>query len=267
MTQTCSATAPGWGRARLMSALVGILLAGVTLIGGLVALIRDPRDAALPYDDYVAQPVPAHPRTSVRDAIAAAPMLDAAPADARRGTPSLTTPEPLAIPAPTTQGPAEVPSGFPHTPTGAVGQLAAIDATVLTAMDIPVARDVYDHWTLPGAPALEAWGPTAAVRAFRTASNTTGPVAVAVTPVAAQIKGTDGPDWVLACVLHRIDAALTRAASIAYGRCERLQWSDDRWVVAPGPSPAAAPSTWPGTDLAAAAGWRPWRTTTDQDPR
>lgn len=260
MPSTWSATAPGWGRARLLSALAGILLAAVTLVGGLVALVRDPGDGALPYDDYVAQPVPAYPRTSVRDAIAATPMLDVTPADARRGIPSVTGPDPIAIPAPTTKGSAEVPSGFPHTPAGALGQLAAIDTTVLTAMDIPVARHVHDDWTLPGAPALETWAPTAAVRAFRTASNTTGPVAVAVNPVAAQVKGTDGPDWVLACVLYRIDAAVTRAASIAYGRCERLQWSQDRWVVAPGPAPAAAPATWPGTDLAAAAGWRPWHT-------
>ena len=260
MPTSWSATAPGWGRARLLSALVGILLAFVILVGGLVGLIRDAADGTLPYDDNVTPTFAADDRTSVRDAIAAAPMLDVTPADARRGTPSVTAPAPLTIPPPTTKGPASVPSGFPHTPAGAVGQLAAIDTTVLTAMNIPVARDVHDDWTIPGAPALEAWPPTAAVRAFRTASNTTGPVAVAVNPVAAQLKGSDGPDWVLACVLYRIDAAVTRAASVAYGRCERLEWREDRWVVAPGPAPAGAPATWPGTDLAAAAGWRPWRT-------
>ena len=260
MPQTWSATAPGWGRARLLSTLVGILLAALTLIGGVVALIRDAADDTLPYDDYVAATVAADARTSYRDAVAGAPMLDVAPADARGGIPSVAPTDPIDIPAPTTSGPAQVPSGFPHTPAGAIGQLAAIDTTVLTAMDIPVARAVHDAWTLPGAPALEAWVPTAAVRAFRTASNTTGPVAVAITPVAAQVKGRDGPDWVLACVLYRIDAAVTRTATIAYGRCERLQWQHDRWVVAPGPAPASAPSTWPGTDLARAAGWRPWRT-------
>ena len=82
--------------------------------------------------------------------------------------------------------------------------------------------------------------------------------ALVVTPVAAQVKGSDGPDWVLACVLLDVQATLTRQARIAYGHCERMQWTGQRWVIAPGPAPARAPSTWPGTDLAAAAGWRTW---------
>ena len=82
--------------------------------------------------------------------------------------------------------------------------------------------------------------------------------ALVVTPVAAQVKGSDGPDWVLACVLLDVQATLTRQARIAYGHCERMQWTGQRWVIAPGPAPARAPSTWPGTDSAAAAGWRTW---------
>jgi len=63
---------------------------------------------------------------------------------------------------------------------------------------------------------------------------------------------------VLACVLLRVDATIARSASIAYGHCERLQWSDSRWQIAPGAQPALAPSTWPGTDQAARAGWLTW---------
>ena len=62
-------------------------------------------------------------------------------------------------------------------------------------------------------------------------------------------RAPTGPDWVLACVLLRVDATIARSASIAYGHCERLQWADQcRWQIAPGAQPAPAPSTWPGTE-------------------
>ena len=85
------------------------------------------------------------------------------------------------------------------------------------------------------------------------------------TPVAAQIKGSDGRDWVLACVLLRLAAVAASSASVAYGHCEPMQWHHDRWQVAPGARPAPAPSTWPGTDLARRAGWRTWLPTGGQD--
>jgi len=83
-------------------------------------------------------------------------------------------------------------------------------------------------------------------------------VLVSATPVAAQIKGSDGPDWVLGCVLLDVHATIVTDARIGYGHCERLQWAGDRWLIASGASPAAAPSTWPGSDLSIRAGWRTW---------
>jgi hypothetical protein len=83
--------------------------------------------------------------------------------------------------------------------------------------------------------------------------------AVVTTPIAAQVKGTDGSDWVLACVLLDIKARLATQARIAYGHCERMQWTPQeggRWLLGPGTEPARAPSTWPGTDLAVQAGWK-----------
>lgn len=258
---TFSATAPGWGRVRLLISLVGIVLAVLMLIGGLVVLIADTdRQEPPPRGSAPTRAITVHSGASTRDDIAAAPMLKVTPADARRGTPSATIGDPIEVPPPTTQGPAKVPAGFPHSAVGAIGQLAAIDTTVLSTMSLSDAAAVHDAWTLPGAVPLQGWAPTDAVRSFRAASGTTGPVPVAAKPVAAQVKGTDGADWVLACVLYRVDAAVARAATVAYGRCERLQWQTKRWLVAAGPGPAAAPSTWPGTDLAHAAGWRPWIT-------
>ena len=41
--------------------------------------------------------------------------------------------------------------------------------------------------------------------------------AVVATPVAAQVKGVDGTDWVLACVLLDVKAQISTQARIAYG--------------------------------------------------
>ena len=84
---------------------------------------------------------------------------------------------------------------------------------------------------------------------------------VTVTPAAAQVKATDGPDWVVACVLSEVRAVINVEARMGFGYCERMQWDGSRWLIAPGEPPAVAPSTWPGTDLAFAAGWRTWATT------
>ena len=48
---------------------------------------------------------------------------------------------------------------------------------------------------------------------------------VTATPVAAQVKGTDGDDWALACVLLDVRATITATARIGYGHCERMQWA------------------------------------------
>ena len=81
-------------------------------------------------------------------------------------------------------------------------------------------------------------------------------VFVSASPAAGQIKGVDGPDWVLACVLLDVQATIVTDARIGYGHCERMQWTDGRWMIAPGTPPAPAPSVWPGSELALQAGWR-----------
>jgi hypothetical protein len=68
----------------------------------------------------------------------------------------------------------------------------------------------------------------------------------------------------VACVLLDVTVTVATEARAAYGHCERLQWADYRWVIAPGEAPASAPSTWPGTDLATAAGWRTLTTSTEE---
>jgi hypothetical protein len=214
---------------------------------------------------------------SRRDAIAARPMLAVDPAAGRSGIPAAVPAPGIAIPPATATGPSRVPTGFPRTPAGAVGQLAAIETSVLSAMSLPGTREVYREWALPGGPGAPRWPLTFNVRAFLSGAGAVGQgagaaagqakdptVVVTPTPVAAQVKGVDGDGWVLACVLLDVRAVIVTSARIAYGYCERMQWtataagSAGRWMIAPGQPPALAPATWPGTALAARAGWCTW---------
>lgn len=269
-----------WSRTRLLLVMATLLSGALTLAGGLGYAAYTTLTPSRP-----ASAAPTSPPTDMapltgggavtvtggdssrdsrarRDAIAAAAMLSVTAEDARRGAPSAVAPPSIRVPVSTADGAAGVPTGFPRTPAGAVGQLAAIQTTVLHAMSIEAANDVYEAWALPGGVGVADWEMTRNVQAFLVASGS-GPVkapttVVVATPAAAQIKGTDGADWVLACVLLEVRASITAEAHIGYGSCERMQWTEDRWLIAPGAPPARAPSTWPGTDLAIQAGWRTW---------
>ncbi len=263
---TTTQQAPGWGRRRLLAALTGVGLLAAALLAGLAYVLVDD----------VTNPAPANPvlvsstaspaaGPKRRDRVAAAPMLQVDPAAAREGTPAETPGRAIAVPPATREGPAGIPTGYPRTTAGAVGQLAAIDTTVLTGMSLDRALQVHQRWALPGAPAVEQWVMSENVRAFLAAAGPAAPAgappAVVAIPAGGQVKGTDGPNWVVACVLLRVDATIARTASIAYGHCERMQWHEDRWQIAPGTQPATAPSTWPGTEQAASAGWLAWAET------
>lgn len=257
---------PRWGRRRLLAVVVATVLVVVSgLVGfvsavhGAVASGRAPDDAAV--TDAALPSGPAR-----RDGIAAAPMLQVSPQESRSGTPAASPGPTIVVPAATSLGPVEVPTGFDRTSEGAVGQLAALATTVLQSMSIQQVRAVYEQWSAPGAPVVDEWALMAAVQAFlasESGRHVDEPgTAVVTVPVAAQVKGADGDDWVVACVLLDVTVTVVTEARAAYGHCERLQWADDRWVIAPGEAPAPAPSTWPDTALAAAAGWRAWTTST-----
>ncbi len=266
-----------WGRRRLVLTVAGMALAVVLLLAGLgyavySALSSTGPASATPTKGQQIQAAEQLPAGAARrDAIAAAAMLSVPPEASRPGKPSPKVGAGIAIPSATTVGPARVPSGFPHTPEGAIGQLAAIEATVLQSMSIERAHEVHAAWSTPGAVAAEDWELTGNIQAFLAsgAGQYAGDLhtAVVTTPVGAQVKGADGTDWVLACVLLDVKAQIATQARIAYGHCERMQWSPrdgGRWLIGPGPAPARAPSTWPGTDLAIEAGWKTVTPTTDQ---
>lgn len=266
-----------WGRARLMSVVAGIAIVGVTLVFGLGFAVYYAFSAS--GDSTTAStPKPmrsAHAKTALgathRNDVAGAPMLQAEQSAADPGTPAAKPAAPIVIPAGPDSGPAGINTGFPRTPTGAIGQLAAIETAVLQNMNIARTNQIYDAWTMPGAPSITKWPLMLNVQAFLGSAQMGDQLdptsTVVVTPSAAQVKGTDGPDWTVACVLMKVRASISTDAQIGYGYCERMQWSatKGRWMIAAGTRAAQAPSTWPGTDLAKKAGWRTWASTGTDD--
>jgi hypothetical protein len=261
----------GWDRRRLLVVLAGVVAAAMLLLLGLgYAIYFAVTSASTGTVSQVSATSEANNPAAARaaqgparqDEIASAPMLAVGPAGSRATTPAAVPGPTITIPAATTAGRAGVPAGFPRTPEGAVGQLAAIETTVLQGMSIAAANQVYEAWALPGGVGVAGWEITQDVQAFlgtaKMGAEKDITTTVVATPAAAQVKGTDGPDWVLACVLLDIRATITADARMGYGYCERMAWHAGRWMIAPGTPPARAPSTWPGSELSIKAGWRTW---------
>jgi len=262
--------AGGWDRRRLLVALAAVVAAAMLLLLGLGYAVYVALTSATGTAKSVSATAAAHDApgpqaergAALRDEIASAPMLAVGPADGRASTPAAVAGPTITIPTAATAGPAGVPTGFSHTPEGAVGQLAVIETTALQGMSIAAANQVYEQWALPGGVGVAGWEITQDVQAFLGTAQM-GPekditTTVVATPAAARVKGTDGADWVLACVLLDMRATITADAQMGYGYCERMQWRAGRWMIAPGTPPARAPSTWPGSDLSIKAGWRTW---------
>jgi hypothetical protein len=263
-----------WGRSRLLATLAVGVAAALLFVTGLVLALYyglKSAEATSPTPSTTSKPPTTGSGPGYRDQAAASPMLKVAPDDARGGVPAAVTGPVIEVPPATGAGPEQVPTGFPRTPEGAVAQLAAIETTVLQAMSIPQANDVHAQWALPDAPDVASWPLTKNVQSFLASAgqgqSKDPTVAVTATPAAGQIKATDGPDWVVACVLLDIRATITAEARIGFGYCERMQWRPEptrantaggRWMIAPGAPAATAPSTWPGTEIAFKAGWRTW---------
>ena len=265
MSASSRRPAEAWGRIRLLLILAAaVLVVVVVLVAGLVlagtyAITGAPQDGGSRSPQSIGEKLPAAP--AGRDAIAAAPMLQVDRQAALPTAPAAVAGPTMRIPPATGTGRAGIAAGFPHTPWGAVGQLAAIGTEVLQGMSITYTNDVYHQWAMPGGVGPE-WTMTRNVQAFLDAAQmgqeTDRAISVAAIPAAGQVKGLDPPDWAVVCVLFEVRAMITVEARIGYGYCERMQWQNRRWMIAPGVPPAQAPSTWPGSDLSIRAGWRTW---------
>ena len=260
-----------WSRQRLLllfGAIGGALLLVLTGLGFAVSYaLTDPAPTAAASG---ASSTGQADQGDVRDRIAAEPMLSV---DRQAAfTPEATSQQAGSIEIPAAGidlGPAEVLTGFPRTPQGAAGQLAAIEKLVLESMSLPAIRAVHAAWVQPGGPTLESWELTGNVQAFLAAARQAGTeknitTLVDVTPVAALVKGSDGPDWTVVCVLLDVRAAISVESRMGYGFCSRMEWVQGRWQVAAGAVCAQAPSTWPGSSWAAQAGWFTWQEERDR---
>lgn len=255
-----------WGRGKLLLLLASMATAAVMVVAGLGLLVYSSLTTPLPPETVRPGASASASGKALRDALAATPMLTVPDADTRGGTPAATPGRGIVVPDSTLIGPGRVPSGFPHTPEGAIGQLAAIEIAVLSQMSIAGTGEVYHWWAMTDAPAVEHWPLLRHVQSFLAGARM-GPVkdpttTIRLDPAGAQVKATDGPDWTIVCVLMAATVTIRTQARSGFGYCERMQWNpaSDRWLIGPGTPPALAPSTWPGTRLAQQAGWLTWTT-------
>jgi hypothetical protein len=209
--------------------------------------------------------------TDPRDVLAAKPMPRVDEAASHPGPISPANPGMLTIPAATSTGPAMVPTGFPHTPAGALAQLAAIDQRAVQSGSLAGARTVVDGWALPGGPSETSWSVIGGLAQLFAQLGLSGggsnQLAIVLTPLMGRIKGSIGTDFVIPCVDFELDLTLTQTARGATADCQRMLWHPDRtvpgvgsrWMLGPGTEPATPPSVWPDTELAIAVGYRDLR--------
>jgi hypothetical protein len=246
--------------------LGGLVVALVlTVVGGALAIWHSTmggHPVVVATDEPATAPTDGRPS---RDEIAAAAMPSVDPQAAFHPDPATVPGGSIVVPQPTVlDGPGRVPSGFPQTYEGAVGQWAAIVQTVLEPMSLPRTREIHTAWVRPDGPGFEEWTLTRNVTSFLTSARQGGDekdltTAVSATPAAGLMKGGDGPDWTVVCVLLDVQAWIKTESRMGYGLCSRMEWIDGRWQVAAGSEPAPAPSAWPGSNAAVAAGWLAWR--------
>jgi hypothetical protein len=268
---------PVWGRNKLVALLAGVITAAALLVFGLglavyYTLHPARHDTAShptgsqptrPAGSGAATTAPANPLRSRQDVLAAKPMPSVDLAAAEPDSVSTRDPGTLVIPAATRTGPGGVPTGFGHTPAGALAQLAAIDQTAMQSGSLPGVRAVITAWAAPGGPTAQTWSGVTAMAGFLDAAGLSGAgspqLSLVVTPLMGLVKGSVGADFVVPCVDFEFDATLTQTQRVAVADCQRMIWQADRWVIGPGAEPADPPSVWPDTDTAISVGYQDLR--------
>lgn len=180
--------------------------------------------------------------------------------DARPGPLTTTAAGVLRIPQPGTLGAAQVGTGFPRTPEGAMAQLIAIDQRAIQSGSVVTAQDVISAWAAPGGPTPESWSGVEAVSvlldaAGLPANGATG-LLVELRPAMGVIRyQTD--EAVTPCVDFVLTTTMpnTRPLRVAVADCQRMVWLDGRWVIGTRPEPKPSPSLWPGSQASYDAGY------------
>jgi hypothetical protein len=209
---------------------------------------------------------------SAKDELAERPLPSAPLEAAQPGPLSSARAATLEMPPPTQVGDVGVASGYPHTPEGALAQLAAIDTTALASASVRGAQDVIEAWALPGGPTTQNWSGVHAVAALLGGAGMSGDarhdITISAEPAMGFIKGTVGDDFVVPCINFIVTATTTATTTVtttapatgqpqqvAAADCQRMQWQDGRWMIGAGEEPAPAPSLWPGSQASIDAGY------------
>jgi hypothetical protein len=269
-----------WSRQKMLALLAGALLISLVLMFGLVLAVvyalqptqhassnsRTAATATTQRSSKASSERPDVPAADgdARDALAAAPMPTV---DEQASHPAPVSEQdpgpPILPPAATDIGPADVPTGFPRTPLGALAQLAAIDQTALQSGTMQGIRAVIAAWAIAGGPTTTSWSGVTAMRTLLDAAGLSGggstQLALVLTPLMGQIKGSVGPDFVIPCIDFELDLTLSQTTRGAVADCQRMAWTGDRWMIGAGTEPATAPSVWPDTDTAINLGYRDLR--------
>ena len=198
------------------------------------------------------------------EVLAGRPMLAVPPSASHPSAVSTHDPgPPIVLPPATGVGPAGVPTGFGHSPQGALAQLAAIDRAALSSASLAGVRAVITSWAVPGGPDASTWTGVQAMAGLLTATGLpgggSGQLAVVATPLMGLLKGSVGPDLAVPCVDFEVDVTVSSTARGAVADCQRMVWTGGRWMIGAGPEPAVAPSVWPDSDLAIQVGYRDLR--------
>ncbi|MCF6506703.1 hypothetical protein E9549_04685 [Blastococcus sp. MG754426] len=254
---------PGWGAGRLLTLVVVAALVALAVLAGVVLAVVGALTEESGSAHAARQGDSLSTDTSSQDALAATPMPTADPDDALPGPVSRQAAGVIELPRTTADGPADVPTGFPRTSEGALAQLAAIDVTAMQTGSMDGVRRVIAEWAAPGGPTPESWSGVAGMASLLSAAGLSGAgspqLAIVVRPAMGLIKGTVGPQFAVVCVNLEFTVTVEQTSRIAIADCQRMAWVGDRWMIGAGPEPAPAPSVWPGTDTAIAAGWRDLR--------
>lgn len=197
------------------------------------------------------------------DELARRPMPAVPFAAAQPGAISTELAEVMDIPRPTRVGADGVPTGFPQTPAGALGQLASISQKAMQTGSIEGVRSVIAQWAVPGGPTPGNYSGTQAMADLLSSAGLSasggGQMTLSVTPTMGLVKGAVGDTFVVPCVDYIFVATIQATARVAAADCQRMVWTDGRWMIGPGAEPATAPSVWPGTQLAIEVGYRSLR--------
>jgi hypothetical protein len=208
--------APQWTREKMLALLVGVTVTGlIFLLGvGLFVYYAVQPDHHAAQGDGSGAPTTSTSTTTpgeggqpggqdARDALAAKAMPQVAEAASHPSAVSSSSPgSPIVLPAATRVGPAGVPTGYPHTPEGAIAQLAAINQVALQSGSLGTARDVIAQWALPGGPDGQTWSGVQALESLMTDTQTAGTaqLAIVLTPLMGLVKGSVGPDFTIPCI-------------------------------------------------------------------